>query len=84
MDLRDIVDKIKKNARLVIAEPMAQTPDALAMGETYFGWYLWAMRSGRPRSQEEIRAMLHSAGFSKVRPIATRQPLITSLIVALA
>lgn len=66
---------------LLIAEPMAETPGAESMG-TYFDMYLLAMGSGRPRTPEEIGAMLLRAGFAAWRSIATRNPLTTSLIVA--
>ncbi|WP_246263455.1 acetylserotonin O-methyltransferase [Parasphingopyxis algicola] len=69
---------------LLIAEPMAGTPGAEAMGDAYFGLYLWAMRSGRPRRPEEIGAMLSDAGFSSWRLVRTRQPLIARIIVAAA
>lgn len=67
--------------RLVVIEPMAASRGAEAMG-AYFEMYLWAMGSGRPRSEDEIGAMLRSAGFSHWKRIRTRQPLITSLVVA--
>ncbi len=67
---------------LLIAEPLAETPGAERMGDTYFGFYLMAMRSGRPRSRKTIESMLHRSGFSDVRSVPTRVPLQTSLIVA--
>jgi demethylspheroidene O-methyltransferase len=70
--------------RLVIAEPMAATRGAEAMGEAYFGLYLWAMRSGRPRTQTELGKMLKTAGFRHFKRLKTDQPLITSAIVAFA
>ena len=69
---------------LLIAEPMAATRGAEAMGDAYFGLYLWAMNAGRPRSAGVIRRMLQEAGFRRSRQISTGQPLITSLIVATA
>ncbi|HEX5644704.1 MAG TPA: methyltransferase [Erythrobacter sp.] len=69
---------------LLIAEPMAGTRGAEAMGEAYFGMYLWAMRSGRPRRSDEIGAMLGKAGFSRWREFPTAQPLIARVIVAFA
>ncbi|WP_234035027.1 methyltransferase [Aurantiacibacter sediminis] len=68
--------------RLLIAEPMADTRGAKGMGDAYFGLYLWAMNSGRPRSAEEIMAMLSAAGFSRSRQVKTHQPLVCSLIVS--
>lgn len=69
---------------LVLAEPMAGTPGAEAMGDAYFGLYLWAMGQGRPRTAREVRAMLEKAGFARSRRVPTRQPLIASVIVARA
>ena len=70
--------------RLIIAEPMAGIRGAERMGDAYFGLYLWAMRSGRPRRPDEIGAMLLEAGFASWRSIPTPLPLIASVIVALA
>ncbi len=67
---------------LLIAEPMAGTPGAQAMGDAYFGLYLWAMGSGRPRTAEAYRSMLLAAGFSRVREVATGVPMVTRLLVA--
>ena len=67
---------------LLLAEPMARTPGAQAMGDAYFGFYLLAMGSGRPRSHEELRILLLAAGFASVRELSTRLPLQTSLLLA--
>jgi demethylspheroidene O-methyltransferase len=69
---------------LLLAEPMAGTPGALPMGDAYFGFYLFAMGSGRPRTAGELMSMLRIAGFRKIREIRTRRPLFTRLIVASA
>ena len=69
-------------ARLLIAEPMARIPGAEPMGEAFFGLYLWAMGSGRPRSPADIIAMLREAGFSSARLVATAQPVNASIIIA--
>jgi demethylspheroidene O-methyltransferase len=68
--------------RVLIVEPLAETRAAAPMGHGYFGLYLTAMGSGRPRSFSEYRAMLTKAGFRKVRRCATPVPLIASVIVA--
>lgn len=67
---------------LLIAEPMAGTKGAQAMGDAYFGLYLWAMGSGRPRKAEAYRAMLQAAGFSRVVERRTGVPMVTRLLVA--
>lgn len=71
-------------ARLLIAEPMARIPGAEPMGEAFFGLYLWAMGSGRPRSPADIMAMVRAAGFSSARSVATAQPVNASIIIAQA
>lgn len=68
--------------RLLLAEPLAGTPGAEPVGDAYFGLYLLAMGSGRPRRAEELRTMLHAAGFCSVREHKTRRPLLTRVLVA--
>ena len=67
---------------LLISEPMADTPGAKPMGEAYFGFYLHAMGSGRPRTAQDIGAMVKTAGFASWRAVSTQLPLITRIIVA--
>lgn len=67
---------------LLIAEPMSGTPGAEAMGDAYFGWYLYAMGQGRPRTREALMQMVKAAGFSSARVARTRRPMLTQLIVA--
>ena len=82
--LNNIRKSLTPGARLLIAEPMARIPGAEPMGEAFFGLYLWAMGSGRPRSPTEITAMLRAAGFASIRPVATAQPVNASVIIARA
>ncbi len=82
--LGNIRASLAPGAQLLIAEPMAQIPGAEPMGEAFFGLYLWAMGSGRPRSPAEIIAMLHAAGFASARVVATAQPVNASIILARA
>ncbi len=67
---------------IIIAEPMAETHSGQAMGDGYFGLYLWAMGRGRPRSSNEISILLEKAGFRRVSQVKTRRPLLTQLMVA--
>ena len=69
---------------LLVAEPMAGTPSAEPAGDAYFGFYLLAMGSGRPRRVEEITEMLREAGFSEIRPLRTQTPLLVRAVVARA
>ncbi len=67
---------------LLIGEPMAETPGAEPVGDAYFGFYLLAMGSGRPRSAASLEGLLRRAGFARVRLHRTRNPFIASVIVA--
>lgn len=67
---------------VLIAEPMAGTAGAETMGAAYFGMYLRAMGSGRPRTPAELGALLRAAGFERIRELPTAQPLQTRLLVA--
>jgi demethylspheroidene O-methyltransferase len=67
---------------LLIAEPLAGTPGAERMGDAYFGIYLWAMGSGRPRTAEELAERLQRAGFRRPVERRTRVPLQTRVLVA--
>lgn len=80
--LRNIRMALPRGGRLVIAEPMAETKGAETIGDAYFGLYLWAMGSGRPRSERTIREMLDSAGFRRSWPITTALPINVRIIVA--
>lgn len=67
---------------LLVAEPMAGTAGAEAMGHGYFGLYLLAMGSGRPRTAAELSAMIRRAGFSSVREVRTDMPITCRILVA--
>jgi demethylspheroidene O-methyltransferase len=69
---------------LLIAEPMSGTQGAEPVGDAYFGFYLLAMQRGRPRTPDELKALLARAGFGQSRLIPTNTPLVTRLLVARA
>ena len=70
------------NGTLMVAEPLAATPGAESMGDAYFGFYLLAMGSGRPRSYEALAKLLKQAGFGRIRRLPTSMPMLTSVIIA--
>ena len=80
--LRNVRKSLPDNGTLLIAEPMAATPGAETVGAAYFGLYLLAMKGGDSRTSEDIAALAREAGFTRVRPVRTRTPLLTSLLVA--
>lgn len=80
--LRAIHAALPPGGRLLIAEPMAGTRGAEPSGDAYFGWYLYAMGSGRPRTAREIRAMLRAAGFATSAIVPTALPLTCRILLA--
>ena len=85
IDLRAAGAALAPGGQLIIAEPMAGTRGsrgALAMGHGYFGIYLHAMGTGRPRTAHELTAMARAAGFTSVRERATPIPLLVRILVA--
>ncbi len=80
--LKRVHDALDQDGTLVIAEPMAQTPGAEAIGDAYFGLYLWAMGSGRPRTAAEITLFLQEAGFCSVTEQRSAMPCLVRVITA--
>lgn len=70
--------------RLLLAEPMAETPGAEAAGDAYFGLYLLAMGSGRPRSPALLSELLRQAGFSAPKLLPTHIPVLVRALTATA
>ncbi len=67
---------------LILAEPLSATAGGDRIAEAYFGFYLLAMGSGRPRSFEQIRALLQAAGFRRIDLRPTHTPLLVRVIEA--
>ncbi len=82
--LRNIHASLTPGKRLLIAEPLSGVRGAKAMGDAFFGLYLWAMGSGRPRTTQEITALLKEAGFAHTKVVSTPQPVVAGIIVASA
>jgi len=70
------------NGRVLVAEPMSGAGGAARSGDAYFGLYLMAMGSGRPRSMDETCAMLRTAGF-RPKPLKTVRPLLAQAVVGM-
>ena len=82
--LRAVHAALPAGGTLLLTEPMAETPGAERIGDAYFGLYLWAMGSGRPRPPRELKSMLREAGFDRIKLARTRRPMQTRLLVARA
>ena len=80
--LRRVRRALASGGRLLIAEPMAGTRGAEPAGDAYFGMYLFAMGTGRPRTPRRLRAMLRAAGFAQARLLPTATPLLARVMVA--
>ena len=80
--LRAVHAALPADGTVLLAEPMADTRGAQAMGDAYFGFYLLAMGRGRPRSRAELAALLQQAGFHRVCVRRTRFPLQTGVLTA--
>jgi demethylspheroidene O-methyltransferase len=80
--LQSIHAALPDGGTLLIAEPMADAPDAQAMGHAYFGFYLLAMGRGRPRTIKEISNLLKKVGFKSVQTVATKMPINTQIVLA--
>jgi demethylspheroidene O-methyltransferase len=80
--LRNARDVLPEGGVLLVAEPMSGTAGAEPMGDAYFGMYLLAMGSGRPRTAKRLEAMLRESGFRDVHLLRTALPLQTRVIVA--
>jgi len=73
---------LRPGGRLVIAEPMSGVPGAGSVGPAYFSLYLLAMGKGRPRTPEELAGFLRGAGFTDVRRLRSRAPVLATLLTA--
>jgi demethylspheroidene O-methyltransferase len=80
--LRGVRRTLPPGGTLLLAEPMSATPGAEPVGDAYFGFYLLAMGSGRPRTPRELFRMLSDAGFQEIRLRRTRRPMLTRLVTA--
>ncbi len=80
--LRKVHAALPRGGTLLVAEAMSGARSAEPVGDAYFNFYLMAMGKGRARRPDELRGMIHAAGFRRTRQVATRYPIQTGLIVA--
>jgi demethylspheroidene O-methyltransferase len=80
--LRRIRAVLPARGALLVAEPMSGVRGAEPAGDAYFGFYLAAMGSGRPRRADEIGKMLLDAGFGRYEKLRTHTPLLVSALLA--
>jgi demethylspheroidene O-methyltransferase len=80
--LKRVHDALEPGGRLIVSEPMTGGDRPERPGDTYFAFYTMAMGTGRTRSAAEIARHLKDAGFRSVRPVRTRRPFVTGIVVA--
>ncbi len=73
---------LEPGGTLLLAEPMAGTRGAEPMGDAYFGFYLLAMGSGRPRSVPVLVAMMRQAGLTHIRLRRGPRPMLIRVLTA--
>ena len=68
---------------LLVAEPMAQPPEAPTadQADAYYHFYLMAMGSGRLRTPREIAALMREAGFTAIEQVPNPMPIHGQLVV---
>jgi demethylspheroidene O-methyltransferase len=79
--LRNIRRALPVDGVLLIAEPMSGTAGPDVVADAYFGFYLLAMGAGRARTVKEVNQLLQRAGFEAGRRVATRRPMLTSVLI---
>ena len=80
--LRSIRSSLPAAGTLLLAEPMAGDQHTDKAARAYFGFYLLAMGSGRPRTPEQIGGLLNQAGFRRFRLLNNRMPMQTRVMIA--
>ncbi len=81
--LKAVHHALAPGGTLLIAEPMAETEGAEAMGDAYFGFYLLAMGRGQPRTPGRLTQLLEESGFHQIRRLTTYMPLQTQILLAI-
>jgi demethylspheroidene O-methyltransferase len=80
--LRSVRRALAPGGTLLIAEPFADMRGAERLGHAYFGLYLAAMGSGRPRTAGELSQMAREAGFSRIETRLTSGALPLGILLA--
>ncbi|SNB78604.1 demethylspheroidene O-methyltransferase [Rhodoblastus acidophilus] len=80
--LARIHEALDPGGTLLIAEPMGGGAGSDRVSDAYFNFYLLAMGRGRTRSVAELTALLEAGGFSDVRVVPSRRPMLANVLVA--
>ncbi len=80
--LRAVRRAINRDGMLLIAEPLPQHAGSSRAAGAYFGLYLFAMGRGRPRTRNEMAALLREAGFTRLKFLTGKRALQTGIAIA--
>jgi demethylspheroidene O-methyltransferase len=78
--LRAVGRAVGPGGVVVVGEPLAGVPGAGPMGAAYFGFYLPARGSGKPRTARQLSELMQAAGFAGVHALATIRPLLAGVL----
>lgn len=78
--LQNVRRAIAPGGTLLVAETLSGMRGVERVSDAYFGMYLMAMGSGRPRSFGTLARLLAESGFSQPKLVRTRHPMLTCLI----
>jgi demethylspheroidene O-methyltransferase len=67
---------------VLIAEPLSGTRGGERAADAYFGWYLFAMGTGMPRTAARLTELLVEAGFKAPKLHATAVPMNVRVLTA--
>ena len=80
--LTRIREGLRPGGVVMVAEPMSGDRHSGPIADAYFGFYLRAMGSGRPRTPDEIAGLMKRAGLQRAREIRTSLPVATKIVIA--
>ena len=80
--LKRVRAALAPGGRVMIVEPMSGVRGARNVGDAYFALYLFAMGSGRARSQAELECLCLEAGFARCTALRTQYPVSTGILIA--
>ncbi len=80
--LRAAYTALPHGGTLLIAEPMSGRRTEARVADAYFGIYLLAMGSGKPRTPRQLLRLLETAGFRQFQMRPTGLPMFARVLTA--
>ena len=82
--LKAVRTALAPGGSVLIAEPMSGGAGGGTMSDAYFGFYLLAMGSGKPRTASALGGLLAEAGFAAPKIWPTARPMMVQVLSAQA